>query len=148
MRISREVGPFIVLAASLGCGQVQPVEPAEQNAPPASVSAVPQGPPPPPSAAAAPPLPGTCGAMVSARSLATTDDQAEALHGLWIGCAGDRPPSLCPASDTSMFFGVLDPPRDPGSRAAACGHVTPHGDGFIENAAYRFTYEVKNLAPA
>ena len=92
-------------------------------------------------------MPGTCGAMVLTRTFATPDDQADALHGLWIACAADRAPALCPALDSSMFFGALDPRADPRSRAAACGHLSSHGDSFIENAAYRFTYEVTNLAP-
>lgn len=47
-----------------------------------------------------------------------------------------------------MFFGALDAPSNPASRAAACGHLTPHGDGFIRNAAYELTYEVENIAPS
>ena len=149
MRLSPGVvGPLFVLLASLGCGQVEPVGPAKQDAPPASAPAAAQDPAPPPSASPAPPPPGACGAIASARSFATADEQADALHGLWIGCAADRPPSLCPAPDTSMFFGVRDARAEPASRAAACGHVSPHGDAFIESAAHRFTYEVKNLAPS
>ncbi len=47
-----------------------------------------------------------------------------------------------------MFFGALDPRADPSSRAAACGHLTTHGDGFIRNSAYEFTYEVVSIAAA
>lgn len=150
MHLSRGiVGPLLVFVASLGCGQIEPIEPAKQAAPAGSVPAVPQDPaPPPPSASPAPPPPGTCGAIASERSFATADDQAVALHGLWIACAAALPPALCPASDASMFFGAREARADPGSRAVACGHVTPHGDGFVENVAYRFTYEVKNLAQA
>jgi hypothetical protein len=46
-----------------------------------------------------------------------------------------------------MFFGALDAQPDLTSRAAACGHLSSHGDAFIANAAYTFTYEVKDLAP-
>jgi hypothetical protein len=45
-----------------------------------------------------------------------------------------------------MFFGALDAQSDPTSRAAACGHLTSHGDGFIANAASTFTYEVKDVS--
>lgn len=47
-----------------------------------------------------------------------------------------------------MFFGALDAQSDPTSRRAACGHLTSHGDGFVENTAFAFTYEVKDIAPS
>ena len=82
------------------------------------------------------------------RSFATPNDQAVALHGLWVTCASDPAPGLCPAPDTAMFFGALDAQSDGTSRAAACGHVTSHGDGFVTNAAYAFTYAVTDIAPS
>jgi hypothetical protein len=140
---------LVVLLATVGCGQIAPVEPAKDEAPARDPAGSSPGAPPDPaptSTPSPPPPAGACGVVAASRSFATADEQAVALHGLWVGCTTDRAPSLCPASDTSMFFGALDRQNDPTSRAAACGHVTTHGDGFIPNAAYRFTYEVTNLA--
>ena len=144
-----------------GCGQIAPTA-SDKQAPapegPASSSPTPSAPGVPPdmappatsspTAPTFPPAAGACGVVASPRAFATPDDQAVALHGLWVSCTTDPAPGLCPASDTSMFFGALDAQSDGSSRAVACGHVTTHGDGFIANAAYTFTYEVTDLAPS
>jgi hypothetical protein len=148
---------FLFTLAAAGCGQIASTasdsrDPSPQA--PASSSPAPAAPPdmaPSSTAAPAPTLPppaGACGVVASPRAFSTPDDQAVALHGLWVSCATDPAPGLCPASDTSMFFGALDAQSDRTSRAVACGHVTTHGDGFIANPAYTFTYEVTDLAPS
>jgi hypothetical protein len=151
--------PVLVLLASVGCGAVASTEPEKGATPPDPASTDQTGHAPTagpavsaaPPAATAPPTPahppaGACGVLASTRSFSTPDDQAVALHGLWIGCATDTAPALCPASDASMFFGSLDAMSNPSSRAVACGHVSTHGDAFIRNAAYEFTYAVGNVA--
>lgn len=145
---------LILLLASVGCGQIATTESKKPDPTPhddpSSAPDMPPAPNPfnatPPAPATPPPTAGACGATASARSFATPDEQAVALHGLWVRCATNSAPALCPAPYTSMFFGTLDTPSDPASRAAACGEVTSHGDSFVRNAAYEFTYEVKNLA--
>jgi hypothetical protein len=147
--------PFLVLltVVAIGCGQIATTDSQERGpapADPASATPTPAVPPemaPPASRApASPPRAGTCGAMLSPRAFATADDEAVALHGLWVTCTSDPAPGLCPSSDSSMFFGALDAQSDLTSRATACGHLTKHGDGFIGNPAYVFTYEVKDIA--
>lgn len=134
---------ILFLFACLGCGQIAS-SPSGQDVAQRNPAA--SSPTASPTASAVPPEPGACGVITSARSFATADEQAGALHGLWIGCPTDPAPTLCPASDASMFFGTLD--ANPSSRAAACGHLTTHGDGFVRNPAYEFTYSVENIAPS
>lgn len=145
--------PLLVLLTVVGCGEIATTESDKKNPTPAvPTSSTPAAPPdmaPPANAAPAPARPppaGPCGVVASARSFSTADEQAVALHGLWVGCMSEPAPGLCPPSDTSMFFGALDAQSDPTSRATACGHLTTHGDGFITNPAYTFTYEVKDIS--
>jgi hypothetical protein len=143
--------PLLVLLTVVGCGQIATTDSDKRNPTPAvptpSTPAVPPDMAPPASPAPAPSPPaGACGVVASARSFSTADEQAVALHGLWVGCTSEPPPGLCPPSDTSMFFGALDAQADPTSRAAACGHLTSHGDRFITNAAYTFTYELQDIS--
>ena len=153
---------FLLTLAGAGCGQIAPTasdkrDPTPEGAPSSSTGSSGAAAPPdmaPPATSTPTPSPtspaaaGACGVVASPRAFSTPDDQAAALHGLWVSCATDPPPGLCPPSDTSMFFGALDAQSDRTSRAVACGHLTTHGDGFIANPAYTFTYEVTDLAPS
>ena len=150
---------FLVLLTLVGCGQIAPTDsekrgPTSQDptsstptspAGPSDPSVPPPGTPPSAPPVTPPPMSGACGVVASARSFATADAQAAALHGLWVTCMSDPAPGLCPASDTSVFFGAIDAQSDPKSRAVACGHLTTHGDGFIPNPTFTFTYEVETL---
>jgi hypothetical protein len=82
--------------------------------------------------------------VTAVHTFATIDEQAVAMHGLWIACAASRAPAVCPSSDSSMLFGTMGG-GDPSSRVVACGHVTSHGDGFIANPDFSFTYDVKRI---
>lgn len=146
---------LLVLLASVvgaGCGQIADTETdPPTSAPHGSGSSTPTvpGDPSPPTSSVPPTAPAAaCGVAALTRSFATADLQAVALHGLWVGCTGDRPPALCPDSDAAMYFGTVGNPSDVSSRVAACGHLSTHGDSFIRNAAYVFTYEVTTAGPS
>ena len=155
----------LVLVALAGCGQIAATdaEKREQTAQdprapapggPAAAGAPDAPPDMAPSAApiSPPPPGGVCGVSASVRSFSSADDQAVALHGLWVTCTSNPAPSMCPPSDPSVFFGALDgvggASPDPASRRVACGHLTTHGDGFVANPTFTFTYDVENLAPS
>src|SRR3954454_4060284 len=108
MRRTMRLPLLIVLLASVGCGQIATTEPANQNPTsrdPSPSPSTPSGtdPAPPANPAFPPPPAGACGVVAATRSFSTADEQAVALLGLWVGCMTDRPPSLCPDSDSSMF---------------------------------------------
>ena len=149
MRPSFARPAFLLLIGSLGCGQVAPLEPAKREPPdPAPTATAPTrggGPVPAPTPSGPRPPAGACGAVAADRTFPTADEQAVALHGLWIACASAAAPTLCPPSDSSMYFGALGAPART-SRTAACGQLSEHGSTFVVNPAHQFTYEVRILA--
>ena len=139
------------------CGQVRTVDGASEDAADAATDAASTAPPAPsvPAGSGASQDGGPAGTptgpscdvtMATERTFASADDLAVALHGLWVTCSPVPPPVLCPAGDEAMFFGAFDATRDPASRVAACGHLTSHGDSFVQNPQFLFTYEVTAAA--
>lgn len=66
-------------------------------------------------------------------------DLQSAITGkFWVACAGAGGPLRCPEGDTTIYFRN----DGPNAKSVACGHIDLHGQTFIPNAAYQFTFEI------